>query len=216
MREVVAGAGAHEGRVGRIWDGGGILRRGQACQRAKAEGGIDEKGVRGCGDGERGDSEAEVGRGGSFFGAVSPTRAPQATSYAHTRAAPMVHPYAPHAFRPPTALPYAFHMPHAFRPMALPYESMALPYASMALPYASTALPYASQPMPMHPTSHLWPRPCPTQRVLSSTPQLYPHRPDTHRHMTTHPAHTQTPSACRRPPTVRTSQPQYYLAYISW
>ena len=81
MREVVAGAGAHEGRVGHIWDGGGTLRRGHACQRAKAEGGIDEKGVRGCGDGERGDSEAEVGRGGSFFGAVSPTRAPQAMSY---------------------------------------------------------------------------------------------------------------------------------------
>ena len=46
---------------------------------AKAEGGIDEKGVRGCGDGERGDSEAEVGMGSSFFGAVSPTRVPQAT-----------------------------------------------------------------------------------------------------------------------------------------
>ena len=43
---------------------------------AKAEGGIDEKGVRGCGDDERGDSEAEVGWGGSFFSAVSPTRIP--------------------------------------------------------------------------------------------------------------------------------------------
>ena len=31
---------------------------------AKAEGSIDKKGVRGCGDDERGDSEAEVGRGG--------------------------------------------------------------------------------------------------------------------------------------------------------
>ena len=79
MREVMAGAGAHEGHVGCIWDGGSMLRRGQACQRAKAEGSIDEKGMRGCGDGKRGDSEAEVGRGGSFFGAVSPTRVPQAT-----------------------------------------------------------------------------------------------------------------------------------------
>ena len=35
--------------------------------------------LRGCGDGKRGDSEAEVGRGGSFFGAVSPTRVHQAT-----------------------------------------------------------------------------------------------------------------------------------------
>ena len=77
MREVMAGAGAHEGRVGRIWDGGGTLTRGWACQRAKAEGGIDEKGVSSCGDGERGDSEAEVGRGGSFFGTVSPTHAPR-------------------------------------------------------------------------------------------------------------------------------------------
>ena len=42
--------------------------------------GDDEKGVRGCGDDEKGDSEAEVGRGSSFFGAVSPTRAPQAMS----------------------------------------------------------------------------------------------------------------------------------------
>ena len=148
MREVVTGAGAHEGRVGRIWDGGGTLRRGWACLRPKAEGGIDEKGVRGCGDGERGDSEAEVGRGGSFFGAVLPTCAPQATSYAHTCAAPMVHPYAPHAFRLPMALPYAFHAPHAFRPTALPYESMALPYASTALPYVSTALPYVSTALP--------------------------------------------------------------------
>ena len=56
--------------------------------------------------------------------------------------------------------------------------------------------------------AHLWPRPCPTQHALSSTPQLYPCRPNTHRHMTTHPVHTQTPSACRRPPTVCTSQPQ--------
>ena len=90
--EVVAGAGAHEGHVGRIWDGGGTLRRGRACQRAKAEGGIDEKGARGCGDGERGDSEAEVGRGGSFFGAVSPTRAPQAMSYATAAAAAIFRP----------------------------------------------------------------------------------------------------------------------------
>ena len=46
---------------------------------AKAEHGIDEKGVRlrGCGDSS--DSEAEVGMGSSFFGAVSPTRVPQAT-----------------------------------------------------------------------------------------------------------------------------------------
>ena len=58
MREVMAGAGAHEGRVGCIWDGGSMLRRGRVCQRAKAEGSIDEKGVSGCGDGERGDSEA--------------------------------------------------------------------------------------------------------------------------------------------------------------
>ena len=79
MGEVVAGAGAHEGCMGRIWDGSGTLRRGRACQRAKAEGGIDEKGVRGCGDGEKGDSEAEVGRGGSLFSMVSPTQVPQAT-----------------------------------------------------------------------------------------------------------------------------------------
>ena len=57
MCEVVAGAGAHEGCMGCIWDGSGMLRRGQACQRAKAEGSIDEKGVRGCGDRKRGDSE---------------------------------------------------------------------------------------------------------------------------------------------------------------
>ena len=78
MCEVVAGAGAHEGCVGCIWDGGSTLRRGRACQRAKAEGGIDEKGVRGCGDSKRGDSEAEVGRGSSFFSMVLPTHAPQA------------------------------------------------------------------------------------------------------------------------------------------
>ena len=45
---------------------------------AKAEGGIDKKGVRGCGDNKRGDSEAEVGWGGSFYIAVSPTHIPQA------------------------------------------------------------------------------------------------------------------------------------------
>ena len=45
---------------------------------AKAEGGIDEKGVRGCGDDERGDSEAEVGWGSSFFSMVLPTCVPQA------------------------------------------------------------------------------------------------------------------------------------------
>ena len=33
MREVMAGAGAHEGHTGCIWDGGGMLRRGWACQR---------------------------------------------------------------------------------------------------------------------------------------------------------------------------------------
>ena len=33
MREVVAGAGAHEGRAGHIRDGIGMLRRGRACQR---------------------------------------------------------------------------------------------------------------------------------------------------------------------------------------
>ena len=92
MREVMAGAGAHEGRVGCIWDGGGTLRRGRAWQRAKAEGGIDEKGVRGCGDGERGDSGAEVGRGGSFFGVVSPTHAPQAMSYTTAAAAAVFRP----------------------------------------------------------------------------------------------------------------------------
>ena len=54
MREVMAGAGEHEGHMGHIWDGGSMLRRGWACLRAKAEGGIDEKGVKGCGDGERG------------------------------------------------------------------------------------------------------------------------------------------------------------------
>ena len=48
---------------------------------AKAECDIDKKGVRlrGCGDSERGDSKAEVGRGDSFFSAVLPTHAPQAT-----------------------------------------------------------------------------------------------------------------------------------------
>ena len=111
--EVVAGAGAHEGHMGCIWDGGGMLRRGQAHLRAKAEGSIDEKGVRGCGDGKRGDREAEVGRGGSFLGAVSPTCAPQATSYAHTHAAPMVHPlrtsHVQTAHGPP------LHIPHASR-----------------------------------------------------------------------------------------------------
>ena len=46
---------------------------------AKAECGIDEKGVRlrGCGDGC--DSKAEVSRGCSFFSIVPPTRTPQAT-----------------------------------------------------------------------------------------------------------------------------------------
>ena len=33
MCEVMAGAGAHEGPAGHIWDGGSTLRRGQACQR---------------------------------------------------------------------------------------------------------------------------------------------------------------------------------------
>ena len=33
MREVVAGAGAHEGHVGCMWDGGSTLRGGWACQR---------------------------------------------------------------------------------------------------------------------------------------------------------------------------------------
>ena len=47
VREVMAGDGAYEGPVGHIWDGGSTLRRGRACQRAKAEGSIDEKGVRG-------------------------------------------------------------------------------------------------------------------------------------------------------------------------
>ena len=79
MCEVMAGAGAHDGHMGRIWDGSGTLGRGWACQRAKAEGSIDEKGVSSCGDSERGVSEAEVGRGSSFFGAVSPTCATQAT-----------------------------------------------------------------------------------------------------------------------------------------
>ena len=144
VREVVAGAGAHEGRVGRIWDGGGMLRRGRACLRAKAEGGIDEKGVRGCGDGERGDSEAEVGRGGSFVGVVSPTCTPQATSYAHTCAAPMVHPYAPHTFRPPTALPYAFHAPHAFSPRPSPTN----PWPSPMHPRPFPTCPW---PSPTHP-----------------------------------------------------------------
>ena len=77
MREVMAGAGAHEGHVGRIWDGGGTLRRGQACQRAKAEGSIDEKGVRGCGDSERGDSEAEVGRAAVFSAWCHPHAPPR-------------------------------------------------------------------------------------------------------------------------------------------
>ena len=213
VREVVAGAGAHEGRVGRIWDGGGTLRRGRACQRAKAEGGIDEKGVRGCGDGERGTSRQRWA-GAAVFSArcrphVPPRRCP------NTRA-PMVHPYyAPHAFRPPTALPYAFHAPHdSDRPRPSPTNPWPSPMHTRPFPTrprpspTRPRLPYASQPTPMHPTAHLWPRPCITQRALSSTPQLYPRRPDTHRHMTTHPAHTRTPSACRRPPTVHTSQPQ--------
>ena len=33
MREVMAGAGAHEGHVGCVWDGGNMLRGGWACQR---------------------------------------------------------------------------------------------------------------------------------------------------------------------------------------
>ena len=39
---------------------------------AKAEYSIDKKGVRlrGCGDDKRGDSESEVGKGGSFFSTV--------------------------------------------------------------------------------------------------------------------------------------------------
>ena len=70
-------------------------------------------------------------------------------------------------------------------------------------------IPYTSQSTPMHLTAHLWPRPCPTQRMFSSTPQLYLRRPDTHRHMTTHLVHPRTPSMCRHPPTVCTSQPQH-------
>ena len=35
MREVVAGAGAHEGHVGCVWDGGNTLRGGWACQRGR-------------------------------------------------------------------------------------------------------------------------------------------------------------------------------------
>ena len=34
MCEVVAGAGAYEGRVGCVWDGSSMLRGGWACQRA--------------------------------------------------------------------------------------------------------------------------------------------------------------------------------------
>ena len=35
VREIMAGAGAHEGHIGCIWDGGGTLRRGWACQRSR-------------------------------------------------------------------------------------------------------------------------------------------------------------------------------------
>ena len=35
VHEVVAGVGAHEGRVGCAWDGGSMLRRGRACQRGR-------------------------------------------------------------------------------------------------------------------------------------------------------------------------------------
>ena len=35
MHEVVAGAGAHEGHVGCVWDGDGTLRGGRACQRGR-------------------------------------------------------------------------------------------------------------------------------------------------------------------------------------
>ena len=36
MHEVVAGAGAHGGHVRCVWDGGGTLRGGQACQRGRS------------------------------------------------------------------------------------------------------------------------------------------------------------------------------------
>ena len=35
VHEVVAGVGAHEGCVGCMWDGGGTLRGGRACQRGQ-------------------------------------------------------------------------------------------------------------------------------------------------------------------------------------
>ena len=35
MREVVAGAGAHEGHVGCVWDGSSTLRGGWACLRGR-------------------------------------------------------------------------------------------------------------------------------------------------------------------------------------
>ena len=35
VREVVAGAGAHEGHVGYMWDGSSMLRGGWACQRGQ-------------------------------------------------------------------------------------------------------------------------------------------------------------------------------------
>ena len=46
--------------------------------KGKANGSIDEKGVRGCGDSEWGDRKAEVGRGGILGGMVLPTHVPQA------------------------------------------------------------------------------------------------------------------------------------------
>ena len=111
------------------------MRRGRACQRAKAEGSIDEKGVRGCGDGKRGDSEAEVGRGGSFFSAVSPTHPPGHVlcpytcsphgpslhaSYIQTAHGPPLHIHSPPLHVPthadaPYSPPLASPMPHTAR-----------------------------------------------------------------------------------------------------
>ena len=55
-----------------------MLRRGQACQRAKAEGGIDEKGVSSCGDSKRGTAR-QGGQVWQFFRcgvSVSPNAPP--------------------------------------------------------------------------------------------------------------------------------------------
>ena len=64
--------------------------------------------------------------------------------------------------------------PWLSRPMhrhhRVPYTATITPHVLPLLCPRPPGVPYASQSTPMHPTAHLWPRPCPTQHMLPSTP----------------------------------------------